>query len=101
MPSYLLSKGSRDLRGCQAIVSTGCRAERAEFFVVVVHRLLVGRNAEQDALDVLQDRAVELAGWRDRRELAQEIYGAAEKGLEAFLIDQLTQVVFKPGGGED
>jgi hypothetical protein len=83
------------------VVSSGCRAERGEFLLAVVHRLLIGWNAEEDALNFLQDRAVELAGWRDCGELAQETYGAAEEGLEAFLIDQLAQVVCAPGGGED
>ena len=77
-------------------------AERVvEFLFAVVHRLLISRNPEQNALDFLQDRAVQLAGWRDRRKLAEEAYGTAEESLEAVLVDQLAQIVSAPGGREN
>lgn len=72
-----------------------------ELLLAVVHGLLLGRDAEQDALDLLQDGAVELAGGRDGREAAQEADGAAEQALEAVWVDELAQVLRAPGRGED
>ena len=78
------------------------RAERVvEFLFAVVHWLLVGRDSKQNALDFLQDRAVQLAGRRDRGKFAEEAYSTAEEKLEAVLVDQLAQVMSAPGGRED
>jgi hypothetical protein len=77
-------------------------AERVvEFLFAVVHWLLVGRDSEQNALDFLQDRTVQLAGRRNRGEFAEEAYRTAKENLEAILVDQLAQVMSTPGGGED
>lgn len=79
-----------------------CGAERVvEFLFAVVHWLLVGRDSKQDALDFLQDRAVQLAGRRDRGKLAEEAYRTAKENLEAVLVDQLAQIMSAPSGGED
>ena len=56
----------------------GRRAERVvEFLFAVIHWLLVGRDSKEDALDFLQDGAVQLAGRRDRGKFAEEAYGSA------------------------
>lgn len=78
------------------------RAERiSKLLLAVIHRFLVWRDAEEDALDFLQNRAVELASRGDGREFAQEADGAREKVLEALLVDEFAHVGDAPGGGED
>lgn len=67
----------------------------------MIHRFLVRRNAEEDALDFLQDRAVELAGRRDGGKLAEEADGAAEEALKAIRIDELAHVFGAPGCRKD
>lgn len=67
----------------------------------MIHGFLIRRDAEEDALDFLQNRAVELASRGDGREFAQEADGAREKVLEALLVDEFAHVGDAPGGGED
>ena len=67
----------------------------------MVHGFLVRGNAEQNALDLLKDRAIKLASWRDWREFAKEANGASQEALETILVDELAQVFGAPGCGED
>jgi hypothetical protein len=87
---------------CTFLCGDRRRTERVcELLLAVVHRLLLWGNSEQDALDLLQDRTVELTGRRDGRQLAEEADGASEEGFEAFLVDEFAQVVCAPCRGED
>jgi hypothetical protein len=78
------------------------RTERVcKLLLTVVHWLLLWRNSKQDALDLLQNRTVELTGWRDGGQFAEEADGASEEGFEAFLVDEFAQIVCAPCCGED
>jgi hypothetical protein len=78
------------------------RTERVcELLLAVVHGLLLWRDSEQDALNLLQDRTVELTGWRDGGQFAKETDGTSEEEFEAFLVDEFAQIVSAPCRGED
>jgi hypothetical protein len=68
---------------------------------MVVDRLLIGADVEENASNLLQDRAVELTSWRDWKKPAEEAYSTVEKELQAISVDQLAHVRGSPRGEED
>lgn len=63
----------------------------------MVEVLGVLRHAEEQAMDLFEDTAVDRAGWRDGTEAPEEGDGALEKPLEALAWDQFGRVAVVEG----
>lgn len=64
-------------------------------------RLLIRRDSEQDALNLLQDETIELTGRRDGGELTKEPDSASKMILESVRVDKRAQIRSAPCRGED